>query len=97
MAATDKHVGSDFDDFLAEEGLLEASTAVATKRAIAWQIGAAMKARNMTKKAMAERMNTSRSQLDRVLDENDTALTLETLSRAAGALGYRVRVELTAL
>lgn len=97
MAGKNKHVGSDFDDFLAEEGLLDASTAVATKRVIAWQISEAMKARSLTKRAMAERMNTSRSQLDRVLDENDTALTLETLSRAASALGCRVRVELTAL
>ena len=97
MAGKNKRVGSDFDDFLAEEGLLDASTAVATKRVIAWQISEAMKARSLTKRAMAERMNTSRSQLDRVLDENDTALTLETLSRAASALGCRVRVELTAL
>lgn len=97
MAKTNKHIGSNFDDFLAEEGLIEESTAVATKRVIAWQISEAMKARSLTKKAMAERMNTSRSQLDRVLDENDTALTLETLSRAASVLGYRVRVELTAV
>lgn len=90
------HVGSDFDDFLAEEGLLEQTTAVAIKRVIAWQIAEAMKARGLTKKAMAERMHTSRSLLDRLLDENDTGLTLETLSRAAQALGYRVKVELAA-
>jgi DNA-binding Xre family transcriptional regulator len=86
MAKKSKHVGSDFDDFLAGQDQLEASTAVATKRVIAWQISEAMKTRSLTKKAMAERMNTSSSQLDRMLDENDTALTLETLSRAASAL-----------
>ncbi len=96
MAKLNQHVGSDFDEFLAEEGILEAATAVAVKRVFAWQIAEAMKARGFTKKAMAERMHTSRSHLDRVLDENDTGLTLDTLSRAAQALGYRVKVELVA-
>ncbi len=96
MSKFNRHVGSDFDDFLAEEGQLEQITAIAIKRVIAWQIADAMKARGLTKKAMAERMHTSRSHLDRLLDENDTGLTLETLSRAAQALGYRVKVELAA-
>jgi DNA-binding Xre family transcriptional regulator len=96
MSKRNPHVGSDFDDFLAEDGLLEPTTAVAIKRVIAWQITEAMKARGLSKKAMAERMRTSRSHLDRLLDEDDTGLTLETLSRAAQALGYRVKVELAA-
>lgn len=91
-----QHIGSNFDDFLAEEGLLEEVTAVAVKRVIAWQIAEAMKVVGVNKKALAERMHTSRSQLDRVLDENDTGLTLDTLSRAASALGYRVKVDLVA-
>jgi len=96
MSKRNPHVGSDFDDFLAENDLLEPTTAVAIKRVIAWQITEAMKARGLSKKAMAERMRTSRSHLDRLLDEDDTGLTLETLSRAAQALGYRVKVELAA-
>lgn len=96
MSKRNAHVGSDFDDFLAEDGLLEAATAVALKRVIAWQIAEAMQARGLTKTAMAERMHTSRSHLDRLLDATDTGLTLDTLSRAAQALGYRVRVELAA-
>lgn len=96
MNRPNRHIGSDFDAFLAEDGVLEEATAVAIKRVIAWQIAEAMKARGLSKKAMAERMHTSRSHLDRLLDENDTGLTLETLSRAAQALGYRVRVELAA-
>ena len=90
------HVGSDFDDFLADEGLLEGASAVAIKRVIAWQIAEAMKARGLSKKAMAEQMHTSRSHLDRLLDADDTGLTLETLSRAAQVLGRRLRVELAA-
>ena len=90
------HVGSDFDEFLTDEGLLEGASAVAIKRVIAWQIAEAMKTRGLSKKAMAELMHTSRSHLDRLLDADDTGLTLETLSRAAQVLGRRLRVELAA-
>jgi DNA-binding Xre family transcriptional regulator len=96
MSKVGRHVGSDFDDFLAADGQLETATAVAIKRVIAWQIAEAMKARGLSKKALAARMRTSRSHLDRLLDEDDTGLTLETLSRAAQALGYRVKIELAA-
>lgn len=96
MAKHNQHVGSDFDDFLAEEGLLEDVTAIALKRVIAWQLEEARKARGLGKKAMAERMHTSRSQLNRILDGSDTSLTLESLSKAAHAVGYRVKIELEA-
>jgi hypothetical protein len=96
MAKRRKYVGSDFDEFLRDEGLLEASTAVALKRVVAWQIAQAMKAERVTRKAMAARMKTSRTVPDRMLDENDTGLTIATLSRAAQALGRHVRVELAA-
>jgi len=90
------HIGSTMDDFLSQEGVLEEVSARAIKRVIAWQLAEAMKTQGVTKTAMAERMHTSRSMLDRLLDETDTALTIETLSRAAQALGYRVKVELAA-
>lgn len=90
------HVGSTLDDFLSEDGVLEEVSARAIKRVIAWQLAEAMKDQGMTKTAMAERMHTSRSMLDRLLNETDTGLTIETLSRAAQALGYRVKVELAA-
>lgn len=94
--STNAHIGSSFDDFLQEEGLLEEVNAIAAKRIIAWQIAEAMKLSGITKTEMAARMNTSRASLNRVLDANDTGLTLETLSRAAAALGRRVRFELIA-
>lgn len=94
--AKNRHIGSNFDDFLAEDGALEAATAVALKRVIAWQFEQAMKVGGITKTAMADRMHTSRAALNRLLDENDTGLTLETLSNGAQALGYRVKVELVA-
>ncbi len=89
-----KHIGSDFEDFLAEEGMLDDATAVAIKRIIAWQIQNEMKTQHMTKTSMAKRMQTSRSSLDRLLDERDTSLTLTTLASAAQALGKHVKIEL---
>ena len=96
MSKANRHIGSSFDDFLVEEGTLETVSVRAIKRVIAWQFQEAMNAQGLTKTAMAKRMHTSRSVLDRLLDETDTGLTIDTLSRAAQALGYRVSVELAA-
>ena len=91
---TKQNLGSDFDDFLAEEGMLEEVTAVAVKRAIAWQIEQEMSAQKITKTAMAKKMRTSRASLNRLLDANNTSLTLTTLAGAAAALGRRIKLEL---
>jgi hypothetical protein len=91
------HLGSDFDDFLADEAMLSDTTAVAVKRVVAWQIAREMKTQHLTKTALAERMHTSRAALNRLLDETDTSLTLTTLSSAAKALGKQLRIELTPL
>ena len=91
---TKQNLGSDFDDFLTEEGMLEEVTAVAVKRVIAWQIEQEMSAQKMTKTALAKKMRTSRASLNRLLDENDTSLTLTTLVGAAAALGRRIKLEL---
>lgn len=88
------HSGSSFDDFLEEEGILDAVDAVAIKRVIAWQLVEAMKAGQITKKAMAERMGTSRSQLDRLLDPANGAVHLDTIAKAARAVGKRLRIEM---
>lgn len=83
MSAEHSPLGSSFEDFLAEEDILEEVTTTAVKRVIAWQIAEAMKAGKLTKKALPERMHTSRANLDRLLSADDTGLTLETLTRAA--------------
>ena len=83
-----------FDDFLAEQGLLGACEERAIKEVIAEQLAEAMKAQGITKSAMAERMKTSRRQLDRLLDPATPSVTLETLRRAANAVGRTLRVEL---
>jgi antitoxin HicB len=89
-----QHIGSSFDDFLQEEGIFEEVNAVAVKRVLAWQIAQAMKAQNLTKTALAEKMHTSRASLNRLLDEEDTSLTLTTLTSAANALGKQIKIEL---
>ena len=83
-----------FDDFLAEQGLLEACEDHAIKEMIADQLAAAMKEQGLTKSAMAERMKTSRRQLDRLFDPAISSVTLDTLRRAANALGRSLRIEL---
>ncbi|NDD15161.1 MAG: Fis family transcriptional regulator [Betaproteobacteria bacterium] len=85
-----KHIGSRFDDFLADEAMLEQATAVAIKRVIAWQIAQEMRVQQLTKTALAKKMRTSRAALNRLLDENDASLTLTTLVSAAAALGKKI-------
>jgi antitoxin HicB len=82
------------DDFLKEEGKLEEFEAVAIKEVLAWQIAEAMKAQNISRKRLAERMGTSRSQIGRLLDPRDGNVTIATLQRAARMVGRSLRVEL---
>ena len=82
------------DDFLREEGKLEEFEAVAIKEVLAWQIVEAMKAQNLSRKRLAERMKTSRSQVSRLLDPKDGNVTLATLQRAAKMVGRTLRLEL---
>jgi len=89
------HRGSTLDDFLNEEGINEQATALAVKRVIAWQLQQAMKERHISKTDMAARMKTSRRQLSRVLNPDDNNVTLETLQRAAKAVGRSLRLELS--
>ncbi len=89
-------VGSDFEDFLREEGRLEEATAVAIKRVLAWEIQRAMEADGVTQAEMARRMKTSRAVVRRLLDAEDSSVTLATISRAAIALGRQIELKLAA-
>ena len=90
----DQHTGSSLDSFLEEEGILEEVEAVAIKRVISWQLAQAMKERKKTKKDLARELNTSRSQLDRLLDPQNISVSLETITRAAKALGKRLTIRI---
>ncbi len=94
MAEEKGRVGSSFEDYLREQGTLEETTAAAVKRVIAWQLKEAMTTERLSKNQMAKKMNTSRSQLDRILDPNNDRIQLATLIGAAEALGRRLRIEL---
>ncbi|MEM7772632.1 MAG: Fis family transcriptional regulator [Cyanobacteria bacterium P01_A01_bin.37] len=88
------HLGSSFDDFLEEEGILPEVSAIALKRVLAWQIVQAMEVQGFSKASMADAMNTRRSALDRLLDPENIAVTLKTMDRAAAVLGKQLRIEL---
>jgi antitoxin HicB len=94
MKHANPHHGSSFERFLKEEGIHEEATAQALKRVLAWQIEKAMKAQRITKVEMARRMGTSRAHLDRLLDPRNAKVQLDTVQRAASAVGRRLRVEL---
>jgi hypothetical protein len=84
------HSGTTFDSFLEQEGIREEVEAVAIKRVLAWQLERAMQKQQKTKQAMARQLRTSRSQLDRLLDPRNVSVTLDTMTRAARALGKRL-------
>src|SRR5476651_1443702 len=88
------HDGSTLDDFLREEGIFEEIEAAALKRALALKVADLMQKKQMKKAAMAKQMRTSRAALDRLLDPSNTSVTLATLTRAAKALGRKIKIDL---
>ena len=89
-----QYSGGDFDDFLQVEGVLDEVTARAHKRLLALQLQDALAASHLNKTQLAAQLQTSRSQVDRLLDPDYTALTLDSLERLAHALGKQLRIEL---
>lgn len=87
-------IGPAFEDWLKDEGLHASATATAVKRVLAWQLDQAMKAEGLSKSEMARRMDTSRPQLDRLLDPENPSVTLDTLAKAATAVGRRLKIEI---
>jgi predicted XRE-type DNA-binding protein len=89
-----KHIGSSFEDFLKEDGIYEEAHSIAIKRVLAWQIAQAMKEQHISKRKMAERMHTSRTQVERLLDPENNSVQLDTIQRAAGIVGRRLVIVL---
>ncbi len=94
MVKQNQNIGSSFDDFLIDEGILEETETVATKRVIAFQLEEEMKQQHITRVKMAEKMHTSRSTLNRLFDPENQSVTLLTLERAAAAVGKKLKLEL---
>ena len=88
-----KHTGSNFDDFLEEEKILEEVSAKAHKRLLALQLSEIMQEKNITKTSLASKLKTSRSQLDRILDPENSSITIEVLERVAHAVGKKLHIE----
>jgi DNA-binding Xre family transcriptional regulator len=85
-----KHLGSNFEDFLADDGILEECRAAAIKFKIAHELEKAMRERKISKAEMAKRLKTSRSGVDRLLDPDNTSITLNTMAKVAHLLGKRI-------
>jgi antitoxin HicB len=94
MSKNNKHRGGDFRDFLQEGGILGEAEARALKQALSLQLDQLLKKEEITKTQMATRMKTSRAAVDRLLDASNSSVTLNTLGKAARALGRKVRIEL---
>jgi hypothetical protein len=90
-----KHLGSSFEEFLRSEGLYEEVTTLAWKRVLSWEVTEAMKKEGISKSEMSKRMGTSRSQLDRLLDPDNPNVLLDTVQKAAAAVGKRLTIGLT--
>ncbi len=94
MAKKNPRTGSTLESLLREDGVYEDAKNHAIKSVIAYKLEEAMKTQNLSKARMAKRMETSRSQLDRLLDPDNESVTLETLKRAANAVGMRLELKL---
>ena len=92
---TNPNIGSDFDEFLQDEGILEEVEMVALKRVIAYQVEQLMREQHVTKSEMAERMKTSRAALNRLLDPENISVTLQTLGKAAKILDRKLTISLS--
>ena len=88
------NIGSNFDDFLKDDGILEEVQETAIKRVLAYQVKKAMEEKDLSKTEMAKKMNTSRSVLDRLLSPSNESVTLQTMKKAAFAVGRTLKIEL---
>ncbi|PIF03766.1 MAG: Fis family transcriptional regulator [Arcobacter sp.] len=89
-----KYLGSDFNDFLKEDGIYEEVNDIAIKRVIAYQLQKEMEAQNLTKTKMAKMMKTSRAVVNRLLNPDNSSLTLHTLETATNVLGKRLSISI---
>jgi predicted XRE-type DNA-binding protein len=94
MKMKNQYIGLNFEEFLDEEGIKEEVEANAIKKVIAYQIKKEMERKHLTKTTLAKRMHTSRSAVDRLFKPDNDSLTLVTLSKAATALGKKLKIEL---
>ena len=93
MSDRNQYWGSTLDDFIQEEGMLQTVKAEAVTRVLMWQLADKISKQGITKSQMAEKMHTSRSQIDRIFKAKGN-VTIETLQRAAALVGCELRIDL---
>ena len=84
------HLGSDFDEFLAEDGIQGEVEALALKKVVSLQLQEILDKEHLSKSQLASRMNTSRTSVNRMLDPGNPSLTVASLGKAAAALGRKL-------
>ncbi len=89
-----KHIGSNFDDFLEEEGILGEAQAIAVARVLAWEVNQYLADHNTTKTAFAKKLETSRMQVNRLIDPEDTSVSLNTIAKVAAVIGKKLELRL---
>lgn len=94
MKRRNQHSGSSLESLLQEDDTLEELREAAIKKVVAWKLAQAMQRQKISKAEMARRLATSRSQLDRLLDPDNTTVSVATLSKAARAVGKRLKLDL---
>lgn len=93
MAKQNKHVGSSLNELLREEDLLAETQAKAMARVVAWQLQQYKNEKELSNKALAEALDTSRSSLARLLDPANTSITLNSIAKVASLLGKRMELK----
>jgi len=88
-----RHTGSNFDDFLEEDGILGEVSARAHKRLLSLQLADIMREKQITESVLAERLNTNPFQLEQLLDSENTSVTIEILEHIAHAVGKKLHIE----
>jgi antitoxin HicB len=89
-----RYTESTLDDYLAEEGILDEVSAKAHKRLLVLQLADIMEESKLSKDGLAQRLQPRRKQVDRLLDRDNTSITLELLERLARAVGRELKIEL---
>jgi len=87
-------VGQSLESFLDSTGEREEVYGSAIKRVLAIDLEAARREMRVSKSEMAATLGTSRTQVNRILDPDHVAVSLDTLDRVAKLLGKRLKVEL---
>lgn len=87
-------MASSLDSFLKEEGILEKATARAQKKALVFQLKEAMKTSKISKAELVRRTKTSVTQINRFFDPDNDRVQLNTIQKAAHAMGKQVLLEL---